>query len=1001
MRIGLGLLVICGLLAFWVVRDRRHAEAVPAPPVAKPTPDPLLHTDLLALPELVRSRYRLAPDRRFQIALAGLEELTTGNPPRPVTTRFRDGGWDVTLGGEQVGRLPEIPTFADDTGLLVAWAKAHSAAAASAPAAPPPAVDGFSAGIEALDPDAILAELLRLDRRFAHNRSDPAVIAAASHGYAWLSFLAVDSLERLDAVLGRAWALLALEKSLALPSAAEHETVLASALGYEAAAAAAAQALPAGLPLRLYAERDRWKLSVECGRQPRNLLCRDFELALIADPDGEVGLRRALDDWPIGAKLPLPWLAIVSRVGWCREKGAELAERALVSLARARGADAPKLARVESASQQFENDLQAYAGRAAGALVDRATVQSYYQAWYYGGLLTEGLLAVDQLGSGPMGREVADKIADPAPGLATQLRRWIRLRAERLDTKATVADLQAGVRELDLLGAPAAEDVAASIARLTSPIDFPRREPMPALFARLDSRPQHLATATTLTYTMLASAALYEKYLRAAAAAAPHQFGAYAASVALLDEDRAKLRAIADDATTAWGDKEYALGALEELGGDEAFLRSRYAAISPGDSGSASPLFRYLERRGDHAGALREIRGTIAGYRGGEDLGWAHLVTEEAAVLRKLGRLDEAFSTIGPAAETWKEEAIEEAATIELERGQLAAGIQLARRSLGRYPKSPEPSALIARGQWLAGDYEQAASELATSKNGVTDRWNALLPAAFVAAFEKAPEADAVRALDLLARHNVEAAAVAQVAGEWGRKGHVDAALRVLSGLRTTELSSKLHTVLVGYDLLRETKGEDAALAWVTQTVAAPTHQEAIILLQFRRCALLLGRYPPPQTDEHRPMRVMLAAALLQLGETQGGRWDSLTEAVDQDADARDWYRNAALVLLGKADSSSFRPLMHGVDATVEDIGWLMGMRAAHEGHAEEADAWFQVSLEANRANNPPPAWAYSIETDWLGARRSLASMERQGTLLRPPIKPPRDRYGRTVALGT
>ena len=69
--------------------------------------------------------------------------------------------------------------------------------------------------------------------------------------------------------------------------------------------------------------------------------------------------------------------------------------------------------------------------------------------------------------------------------------------------------------------------------------------------------------------------------------------------------------------------------------------------------------------------------------------------------------------------------------------------------------------------------------------------------------------------------------------------------------------------------------------------------------------------------------------------------------------------------------------------------------------HAEDADAWFQVSLEANRANNPPHAWAYSIETDWLGGQRSLASLERQGTLLRPPSRPPRDRYGRQTTLGT
>jgi hypothetical protein len=201
------------------------------------------------------------------------------------------------------------------------------------------------------------------------------------------------------------------------------------------------------------------------------------------------------------------------------------------------------------------------------------------------------------------------------------------------------------------------------------------------------------------------------------------------------------------------------------------------------------------------------VRDALAHYPGGRDLGWAHLKTEEAALLRELGRLDEAMAAITPAVSIFSSEVVEEAATIELERRHVEAGIKLAR------------------------------------------------------------------------------------------------------------------------------------------------------------------------------------AALLQLGETKGPRWESLVEAVERDARPRDWYRNVALVLLGKADLPSLRPLMEGMDA-IEDVGWVQGMRAAHEGRAEEADAWFQVSLEGNHANNPPPAWAYSVESVWLQSHRSLASLERRGALLLPPRKP-------------
>jgi len=987
-RIGLGLLAICGLLAVWVVRDRRRAEPVTAAPAAKPTPNPLLRTDLLALPELVRSRYRVAPDHRFRIALAALDELATGRAPRAVETRFRDGGWDVILGGEEVGRLPEVPGFADDMALLVAWIKAHPSPA-SAAAAPSTAGDELTAATAALDPQAILGGLVRLNGAFARSPRDPGTVAAASGGFAWLSLLGVDHLEQMDAVHGRAWAVLALERALELPSAVEHETVLAGALGYETAAAAAAQGLPAGDPLRLYAERRPGELVAACSGRPRDLVCHYLALSLIAERGGENAFDRALQASPFAAdeRPPVPVLGLICKQGWGRGRGGELAWVTLAALARARGDDELPVLGAERSSRKFENDLQTLTLRSAGRLADRATVQSYYRGGFYTGLFEQASEAVDQYGSAPAGHELVEAMKDPAPGVATQLRRWTDLRAAAIDNGVEVADLQAGIRELDLLGASAVEDLVSILDRLTSPTDFPRREPVPSFFARLDARPLHLAIAGSLASRMLWSPYLYEKYLRAAAAAAPHADLSYPTVVALFDEDKARLRAILADPGMSQYARGLALEALEELGEDESYLRARYAEITSADRSQASPLFHYLLRIGDRAGALAAVRDALAHYPDGEDIGWAHLKTEEAALLRELGRLDEAMAVITPAVDIFSADVVEEAAAIELERGHLQAGIKLARAALARYPDSSRASALIARGQWLGGEFAAAARELAASRNRVTDMWNAHLPAAFAAAFAKTPERDAADAWKQLVEAKLPPDALAQIAGEWGRKGHVDAALHLLEGLRTPRPESKLHTVLVAYDLLREAKGDDAALAWVTKTVAVPTHQEAIILLEFRRCALLLGRYPPPQADEHRQVRVMLAAALLQLGETQGSRWESLVQAVERDAHPRDWYRNVALVLLGKAELSSLRPLMEGMDA-VEDVGWVQGMRAAHEGRAEEADAWFQVSLEGNHANNPPPAWAYSIETDWLQSHRSLASLARRGALLLAPRKP-------------
>jgi hypothetical protein len=253
--------------------------------------------------------------------------------------RFRERGWDVLLGSAQVGRLSEIPTFAEGTALLADWAKAHASTRRStATTARAPDLQQLSAAIDALDPQGILTALHALDAAFVADRRNPAIVEAASRGFAWLSLFSVDRLEQADVLFGRAWALLALESSLGLPPVAEHETLIASSLGYEAAAAAAARGLAEGSPLRLYAAKDLAGLSRACVARPQELVCRYFELALLAERDNDTAFERAAERPPFDDRRPLPVLGLVSGHGGVQAiTGNILAEEALVAAAEARG----------------------------------------------------------------------------------------------------------------------------------------------------------------------------------------------------------------------------------------------------------------------------------------------------------------------------------------------------------------------------------------------------------------------------------------------------------------------------------------------------------------------------------------------------------------------------------------------------------------------------------------------------------------------------------------
>ena len=98
-------------------------ETVQKPrPVRRLQAEPLLAVAPAGLPAAVRDRYRPRPDRRLLLAVAEVQRLRRGTPPEPVQAEFRDGKWRILSGKDEVGTLPEIPTFDEATDLLARWA---------------------------------------------------------------------------------------------------------------------------------------------------------------------------------------------------------------------------------------------------------------------------------------------------------------------------------------------------------------------------------------------------------------------------------------------------------------------------------------------------------------------------------------------------------------------------------------------------------------------------------------------------------------------------------------------------------------------------------------------------------------------------------------------------------------------------------------------------------------------------------------------------------------
>jgi hypothetical protein len=956
--------------ASWFSAAPEPERQMPQRPAASVSgPAGLLAVAPADLPAVVRDRYRLRPDRRLLAAVAAVHRLRGGAAPTEITAEFREGRWRILAGSEEVGTLAEIPSFEEANDLLARWAGRSPQTSATGG----PDAGGLERALREVDTAGLLTAL----------SSPGGSQHSIAQGLAWLSTLTVDHLEQADALLAEAWAWTAVERAGGATGGAGSEALVARALGYEAAAARASAKLAADDPARLYALGDEPRLGALCAKRPTDRPCHFLRLALLAERDQGTRFRSALAASPFQGETSLALLGLATRLSDFDARtlpGHDLAELALRTVSPEEASTAGE-ASAEARTRDFEAAVESLASRGKAGPVDVAAIQAAYRAAFYSGLFQEARFTVDQYASGPAAQDLAASLVTPAAGTAEELRRWIEVSGKVLEGSREMRPLAEILESSRSIGAKPLFDLGVSISKLTVTTDPWRRRPLPALFARLDTRPSHLVLAARVARRQLVSPWLFESFARAAAEAAPHRSEELPALAARLREDAARSRAIAGDPAMPKYAQTVALSTLAKLGkADDAFVRAGYEAVAADPDEGTAPLIDFLETRGDLAGASAALEAAIRRERPG-GLGLAHLQTELARLRLLMGDPERASAILQPALAVGKEETLLQGARIELARNRPESALALAQTALARYPeRSSETSGLIARARWQLNDYTTAAQELAASRNGIVGPWNRHLPEAFAEAFATTPEVVAQRAFAELAAAGIAPHVLADVAVALGKKRGLEIALPLLQGLRDPAPEWQDAIRLATYDLIREKSGADAALAWIRAAVPGRSHELALSLYQQRRYDLLLGLFPNGEEGGNpRLVRMVKAAALLHLQETRGPRWDGLAAEVESDA-GDDFFANAARYLVGRSDAAPLlRPLPDA--GYLASVGWVMGVKAASERRFADADTWFQVALESGQQQQPPHAWSWVIENEWLQAERSLEILEKKGEI--------------------
>jgi hypothetical protein len=276
----------------------------------------------------------------------------------------------------------------------------------------------------------------------------------------------------------------------------------------------------------------------------------------------------------------------------------------------------------------------------------------------------------------------------------------------------------------------------------------------------------------------------------------------------------------------------------------------------------------------------------------------------------------------------------------------------------------------------MKGKDEEAGQLLTSTTRRLADgSWAWALPAAFNEAFKKAGDERAVAAFLKLDVPSVPLLNLIWFVETLARNGRAELAVRLCEHLRKRGGPQGWATVAT-YRALGKARGAASARDWLRAN-ASPADLDVIAKQALvdgdHELVWDLPDHPDPTKNEI--LHLIRAAALLYQkvpSETERKRLIEYFESRPK----KDFVVYG-LFFLGRADRAT-------LFAQIKDpsylcsIGWILGLTSAHEGRFEEANAWFQVCLEAG-AKVPPREWASAILGRWSKSGGGLAEVARKG----------------------
>jgi hypothetical protein len=914
--------------------------------------------------QAVDATFRLTPDRRFLAAIADVYELSTGRTAASVDIDFREGAWRVRCAGLDVGALPDLPTFADQITLLTQWSTTLAANAATAtqplPGDVAAAVDG---DIKAFDPPHLFSAVDRLSKQ---GPLDADGWTRAAHAATLLTAQIFDQFDFGDPLRARAVALFAMARRGNPQCCADDAVILAWVLGYTSEAEQLGKSLPSSSFAIAFmhgslsdsnwltaSERLRFVSLSEppnIFRWPLNIQFAPLLMEVMSFPE-QVPIARVEE------------ALILSELETNRFNEGELVFDGKSDWLEA---NASRLTNIQRGAviKRFEEALPSRVNSLKTRLLDAAAVRAYYESTFYAAVYKEFAFHFYKRGDREGARSFVAWVGKPAEGTGSQVIAWMSdlivaeyEAAKGLGRPADVLQRLpriSGRREYDLFYA-----LAGPIGANEPAIRTAAQE----LYKRLDSRSSLMSLAGWISKTFINDPMRRDRYIQTALQRSPNigEFGD-TASYRFMIGDRAGLRALVDDRSVSAINRASALNSLVLMGDtDSAFIHRRFEELidETPEISVLTEYASYLNDRGEESRKEQVMRRALRKRADSADrIGNAWIAAEVAGALEEQGHYKEGLEFVAPHLEIGSGIVMGRAASLLQRLGRIQEANELGKAEVARYPGA-NARAAFARILWRERHYDGAAALFnPTRENYGLSEAIGSLPEAFVETFGDGNIGDAVEAYSALMAAGLDDGLLEWVPQKALDEKKPDLAFALAERFAEKPSNSRaMMGVLIGYRALKQTKGVDAALAWLQTKIPPTAFAKALLDFYAQGEYDLVARYASTVPPEKRGVGLTLqAASLVALRIPHSDpRWQSLLTGSDPLPDIPN-SPPFGKFLAGLVDEATlFRAAK--TPFTHTDAEYFAGVKAIANNEYDRGLS-FMIAASFGSANYAPTIWA-------------------------------------------